>query len=267
MSRRRDPDPAGIVVVAALLIAIHFYRNPELKSQLPLYVAISVGIIIAVVVAGIWWRRRTAKMLLGHLAFEDRMRRLTWEEFEQACAALFRRRGYQASLTPASGDEGIDILLRKAGQKDIVQCKHYTDRAVSVSEVRDLFGAKHDVKAATAYFVTSGFFSDRAREFAERNDGLVLWDRRQLATVASRLIAGDVAREVLRSTAPAEPAPVDPPETEPASEAEQVPCPRCGGELVVRRGRYGPFIGCSGYPDCRYTCDLADTVEQDDAAS
>ncbi|MBR1594156.1 MAG: NERD domain-containing protein [Alloprevotella sp.] len=30
-------------------------------------------------------------------------------------------------------------------------------------------------------------------------------------------------------------------------------CPRCGGRLVVRRGRYGNFIGCSNYPRCRYT--------------
>lgn len=30
-------------------------------------------------------------------------------------------------------------------------------------------------------------------------------------------------------------------------------CPRCGGELVKRNGRYGSFYGCSNYPGCRYT--------------
>src|SRR5205085_12170630 len=30
-------------------------------------------------------------------------------------------------------------------------------------------------------------------------------------------------------------------------------CPLCGqGHLVARRGRYGPFVGCDRYPDCRY---------------
>ena len=33
----------------------------------------------------------------------------------------------------------------------------------------------------------------------------------------------------------------------------QEKCPRCGGELVKRNGRYGPFYGCSNYPGCRYT--------------
>jgi DNA topoisomerase-1 len=29
-------------------------------------------------------------------------------------------------------------------------------------------------------------------------------------------------------------------------------CPECGKQLQRRVGRYGPFTGCSGYPDCRY---------------
>ena len=30
-------------------------------------------------------------------------------------------------------------------------------------------------------------------------------------------------------------------------------CPDCGKELVIRWGRYGKFISCSGFPDCRHT--------------
>lgn len=30
-------------------------------------------------------------------------------------------------------------------------------------------------------------------------------------------------------------------------------CPRCGGKLVLREGRYGRFYGCSNYPKCNYT--------------
>jgi DNA topoisomerase-1 len=30
-------------------------------------------------------------------------------------------------------------------------------------------------------------------------------------------------------------------------------CPECGHELVIRWGRYGKFISCSGFPDCRHT--------------
>ena len=30
-------------------------------------------------------------------------------------------------------------------------------------------------------------------------------------------------------------------------------CPRCGGRLVLRDGKYGDFYGCSNYPRCRFT--------------
>jgi DNA topoisomerase-1 len=29
-------------------------------------------------------------------------------------------------------------------------------------------------------------------------------------------------------------------------------CPECGRNLVIRTGRYGRFISCSGFPECRY---------------
>lgn len=30
-------------------------------------------------------------------------------------------------------------------------------------------------------------------------------------------------------------------------------CPRCGGKLVRRTGKYGIFYGCSNYPNCKFT--------------
>ena len=30
-------------------------------------------------------------------------------------------------------------------------------------------------------------------------------------------------------------------------------CPNCGSELVVKSGRFGPFIACTRYPECRFT--------------
>jgi topoisomerase IA-like protein len=33
-------------------------------------------------------------------------------------------------------------------------------------------------------------------------------------------------------------------------------CPKCGGKLVLREGRYGRFYGCSNYPKCNYTLNI-----------
>jgi DNA topoisomerase-1 len=30
-------------------------------------------------------------------------------------------------------------------------------------------------------------------------------------------------------------------------------CPQCGKALVIKTGRFGKFVACSGYPECRFT--------------
>jgi DNA topoisomerase-1 len=40
-------------------------------------------------------------------------------------------------------------------------------------------------------------------------------------------------------------------------------CPQCGSPLSIRLGRHGRFIGCTKYPECDYTRDLADGKKQE----
>ena len=42
-------------------------------------------------------------------------------------------------------------------------------------------------------------------------------------------------------------------ETSARNEGADDPCPRCNGTLRQREGRFGPFLGCSNYPTCRFT--------------
>lgn len=60
-------------------------------------------------------------------------------------------------------------------------------------------------------------------------------------------------RMPLRATAPPQPAAV------PA--AGPYPCPRCGSKMILRKGRYGRFYGCSRFPYCRATHPFSVTGE------
>lgn len=40
------------------------------------------------------------------------------------------------------------------------------------------------------------------------------------------------------------------------SEGAGEPCPKCGRPMVVKSGRFGRFLACSGYPDCKTTKQL-----------
>ncbi len=45
-------------------------------------------------------------------------------------------------------------------------------------------------------------------------------------------------------------------------------CPNCGeGQLSLKVGRFGAFVGCSRYPECRYTRQLAPSANGGDSAT
>jgi len=37
------------------------------------------------------------------------------------------------------------------------------------------------------------------------------------------------------------------------AEVEEIVCEKCGRPMVMKRGRFGAFLACSGYPECRNT--------------
>lgn len=278
MTRRERRDSINLAKLIVILSVLAYYLKPEWREHLPLVGAIVAGVAVAAAIIYIWWSRRSREQLLGQLAFEDRMKRLTWQEFEQACAVLFERRGYRASLTDEGADDGVDIRLSKDGRSEIVQCKHYPEGQVGAPQVRELLGAREDFGAERAYLLTSGSFTRPAHDLAERNRDLVLWDGHKISSVAKRFLAQDIlvgssgAEQQGAELAPAEAesaideglagsaveAAKTEAEDETAPEASEMTCPRCDRELAVREGRYGRFIGCIGFPKCRYTRDLDD---------
>lgn len=56
------------------------------------------------------------------------------------------------------------------------------------------------------------------------------------------------------AAAEVQPLPPKTPQPEPQKTGE--PCPQCGGDLVIRAGKNGQFIGCAAFPKCRYTLGL-----------
>ncbi|MFH1347683.1 MAG: topoisomerase DNA-binding C4 zinc finger domain-containing protein, partial [Candidatus Margulisiibacteriota bacterium] len=43
-------------------------------------------------------------------------------------------------------------------------------------------------------------------------------------------------------------------------------CPECGKPVVIRQGRYGDFMACSGYPKCKFTKPLPGTESKEEVA-
>jgi restriction system protein len=167
---------------------------------------------------------------------------ITWREFEMLVGEWFRRQGYAVTETGGGADGGIDLILTKAGETYLVQCKQWKAYKVGVTIVRELLGVMVTWGAAGGYLVTSGVFTDEARRFAEASN-IALIDGEKLARLLSETRAAQSAPSMGRPT------PAPQPQTSPT-------CPKCGSTMVRRTATKGAnagnsFWGCSRFPSCR----------------
>lgn len=198
------------------------------------------------------WRRRERKQLIGNVARSeaaDALDGTSWQQFERLVGEGFRLQGYRVVETGGGGaDGGVDLVLNKDGEKYLVQCKQWRAFRVGVDVVRELYGVMAAKGAAGGFVVTSGRFTDEARNFAEgRNvqliDGTRLRALIKLAAGTSQYVPGRPATVAPRAVAPAATAPF---------------CPICAKVMVQRTAKRGAnagnvFWGCSGYPNCKGT--------------
>ena len=122
-----------------------------------------------------------------NVTLSDRLRAMSGIEFEQYVADLFRCQGYVADLTAASGDHGIDILLKKGGRAGAVQCKRWTD-LVGEPVVRDFLGAMIGAGVADGFIAATSSFTDQAWRFANSH-GITLLDLDSIIGMAGKISA------------------------------------------------------------------------------
>ena len=84
--------------------------------------------------------------------------------------------------TPEGPDNGVDLVLRKDGEKTYVQCKHSKASSVGVEKIRKLLGSMADGGAQCGIFVTSGRYTNPAIDFA-RDCGIKLVGGDELSKV------------------------------------------------------------------------------------
>jgi restriction system protein len=178
---------------------------------------------------------------------------MTWREFEMLMGEAFRLQGFQVTELGGEGpDGGIDLVLRKGGEKFLVQCKQWKAFNVGVQTVRELYGVMAAEHATGGFVVTSGRFSDDAIEFA-RGRNVTLLDGPKVFELIKQ------ARK--RSTAATSSAPIRPlPKESRAQAATEAPpsCPECSRKMIPRTAKRGgnvgrSFWGCPSYPKCRGT--------------
>lgn len=100
-------------------------------------------------------------------------------EFENFLKVMFFYLGYDALVTKRSGDYGADLVLKKDGEKFVVQAKRY-NHSVGVKAVQEVVTAKIHYGADTAMVITNSRFTKEAEELAGEN-GVIMVDRLELS--------------------------------------------------------------------------------------
>ena len=105
-------------------------------------------------------------------------------EFEYFCADLLRKVGFsEVTVTPGSGDQGVDVLAVKDGIKYAIQCKNYAS-ALSNTPVQEVSAGKQFYGCHVGVVMTNSTFTPGAIQLAAATN-VLLWDRRKLDELIS----------------------------------------------------------------------------------
>lgn len=249
----------GIAVAASVYAALR-YGPPYLHQGNPIIDGALYGIQqFAPYIAAIFliptplalynrWRKRR---LLDSQTDLRTIRQLDWREFEELVAEAYRRQGYRVIENDGVGaDGGVDVRLERGGETHLVQCKHWKSSRVGVKTIREMYGVLVAEKATSVSVITSGGFTKEAWNFAKGKSIRLLNGERLLDLVKS--VQHQAAARPELATTPAESS---------ASQEQPGVCPKCGKALTLRLIKRGPnagteFIGCTGFPQCRYTTNI-----------
>lgn len=104
--------------------------------------------------------------------------RMSGIEFEQYLSTFFASCGYQVTQTPASHDQGADLILTKFGESIVVQAKRQK-RPVGTTSIQEVVTAQRVHRTEKARVITSSAFTKPAVTLAQQL-GVELWDRKRL---------------------------------------------------------------------------------------
>lgn len=194
-------------------------------------------------------KRRKLVAVVASSKATDALDGMSWQEFELLVGEAFRLQGYQVTDIGGGGaDGGVDLVLRKGGEKFLVQCKQWKAFTVGVAVVRELYGVMAASGAAGGFVVTSGRFTDEANEFASGRNVKLIDGPRLFALIKQAKAERGVSAK----------APTPPRALAPVQAVTQPPCPVCTKPMVMRTAKRGSavgndFWGCSDFPACRGT--------------
>lgn len=194
---------------------------------------------------------RRKRKLLNEQKDIDSLKALSWKEL---VAEAYRRQGFRVIENGFGPDGGIDVTLIKDNQTTLVQCKLWRSRNVGVAVIREMFGVLTAENASKVVVICCGGFTRDARRFAKNKPIELIGGGELLSTVKEIQSSSPSSKKTLTTS--------EEPEPQSLISSVDSTCPKCGNQLIERHAKRGvnagnTFLGCSSFPKCRFTQDIA----------
>ena len=249
-----------------------------MDTELLLWIAVFVALIVAAPLLRRLFTSGFDEHRYAHTSLAE-VRRMNWWEFEHFLGYLFTKLGYQATVTRASGDFGVDVLVTAAdGTKIAVQAKHWRSEYVGVEHVLKTVGGAAHYGCQQAIVVTTSGYTDAARE-ASRTTGVELWGPNELAEAMERAGIQSGTRPAVAAARDARPTGLPRPKqpsppakplgmplpkqaaaprpagpssypSRPEPQTDKPTCPKCGKPMEAKVALQRTIWLCSRFPQC-----------------
>ena len=116
---------------------------------------------------------------------------------------------------------------------------------------------KH-LKRTIQQFKTQEISSEQLSQISQLLRALIPETRQQKSRIKKRHLAHvkEIVKPAKKKVTKVKPATTEPVIIEPVNINSNDSCPKCGSNLILRKGKRGSFYGCQSFPKCRFTRDI-----------
>ncbi len=147
----------------------------EVLSLIPVFCVIGLIAMALFILKLFLFFLRKHNLALASMKMIDKME---GADFEKYLAIKFGEKGYKVKYTPATGDQGADLIIEKGRKKTAVQAKRYNG-SVGNNAVQEVLAGMAYYDCDNALVVTNSKFTPAAVKLADKTN-VELWDRKKL---------------------------------------------------------------------------------------
>lgn len=210
MARRRKSQLP--ILLKTILVLIGAALTIRLLSNEIVQLFLLAAVIIAGYFGVKWCVKHFREQKILAIDFRE-IDAMSGHAFERYIGELLRLRGYEATVTRGSGDNGVDMIATRDGNRWAIQCKRLASK-VDRRAISDAVSATSSTKFSCnkAMVVTNSYFTSGAIEYGASTNCFLV-DRKQLskwilevrsAQTSTKQIPETISELVPGDTAPSE---------------------------------------------------------------